>query len=61
MYMFADNQRISHRQMGRQMILSLLVPILLCLPGTHHILVAKGLLGILINYVFYYLFCFLFF
>ena len=52
--MFADNQRISHRQMGRQMILSLLVPILLCLPGTHHILGANGLLGILINFVVYY-------
>ncbi|MCI8814914.1 MAG: GerAB/ArcD/ProY family transporter [Lachnospiraceae bacterium] len=52
--MFADNQRISHRQMGRQMILSLLVPILLCLPGTHHILGANGLLGILVNFVLYY-------
>lgn len=54
MYMFADNQRISHRQMSRQMILSLIVPILLCLPGTHHVLGADGLLGILINFVVYY-------
>lgn len=52
--MFADNQRISHRQMGRQMILSLIVPILLCLPGTHHILGANGLIGILANFVLYY-------
>ncbi len=54
MQMFADNQRISHRQMSRQMILSLLVPILLCLPGTHHVLGANGLLGILINLVVYF-------
>lgn len=54
MRMFADNQRISHRQMSRQMILSLIVPILLCLPGTHHILGANGLIGILVNFVIYY-------
>ena len=52
--MFADNHRISHRQMIRQLILSLAVPILLCLPGTHHILGANGLLGILVNFIIYY-------
>lgn len=52
--MFADNQRISHRQMIRQMILSLAVPVLLCLPGNHHILGANGLLGILVNFAIYY-------
>lgn len=52
--MFADNQRISHRQLIRQLILSLGVPILLCLPGSHHILGANGVLGILVNFVIYY-------
>ncbi len=52
--MFADNQRVSHRQMIRQMILSLVVPLLLCLPGAHHVLGANGLLGILVNFILYY-------
>lgn len=51
--MFANNQKISHRQVLRQMVLSLAAPILLCLPGTHHILGANGLLGILVNLAIY--------
>lgn len=40
--------------MIRQLILSLIVPFLLCLPGNGHVLGANGLLGILVNFILYY-------
>ena len=34
---FAENNRISHRQLYRQMILTFLAPFLVCLPGKNGI------------------------
>lgn len=42
---FAENNRISHRQLYRQMILTFLAPFLLCLFGEKRILGPMGILG----------------
>ena len=39
---FAENNRISHRQLYRQMILTFLAPFLICLPGKNGI---QGMTG----------------
>lgn len=44
---FAENNRISHRQLYRQIILTFLVPFLVCIPGENGIQGKTGLLGIL--------------
>ena len=43
---FAENNRISHRQLYRQMILAFLAPFLLCLPGKEGLLGKSGIVGI---------------
>ena len=43
---FAENNRISHRQLYRQMVLAFLAPFLLCLPGEWRILGKPGIVGI---------------
>ena len=43
---FAENNRISHRQLYRQMILAFLAPFLLCLPGEEGLLGKSGIVGI---------------
>ena len=45
---FAENNRISHRQLFRQMILSLLAPFLLCMFGQRGINGVNGLPGTII-------------
>lgn len=42
---FAENGRISHRQLYRQMVLAFLAPLLLCLPGAFGIRGISGILG----------------
>lgn len=44
---FAENNRISHRQLYRQMILAFVAPFLLCLPGTGGINGRNGMAGTL--------------
>lgn len=43
--MFAENNRISHRQLTRQMILSLISPFLLCLTGQSWVRGINGVIG----------------
>lgn len=43
---FAENNRISHRQLYRQMILAFLAPFLLCLPGKEGLLGKSGIAGV---------------
>ena len=43
---FAENNRISHRQLYRQMILGLLAPFLLCIPGRNGMNGLSAVLGI---------------
>ena len=43
---FAENNRISHRQLYRQMVLAFLAPFLLCLLGNGRVLGISGILGI---------------
>ena len=57
---YADNNRISHRQLYRQMVLAFLAPMLLCLPGRDQILGAAGVIrnnvsagAFLILYIFF--------
>lgn len=45
---FAENNRISHRQLYRQMILTFLAPFLVCLPGKNGIQGMNGLWGIVL-------------
>ncbi|MGI6070196.1 MAG: GerAB/ArcD/ProY family transporter [Blautia sp.] len=45
---YADNNRISHRQLYRQMVLALIAPFLLCAIGWQEIFGADGVLGILL-------------
>ena len=52
---FAENNRISHRQLYRQMILGLLAPFLLCIPGRNGMNGLSAVLGIVAAMVF---FCF---
>ena len=52
---FAENNRISHRQLYRQMILGLLAPFLLCIPGRDGMNGLSAVLGIVAAMVF---FCF---
>ena len=44
--MFAENDRISHRQLFRQIVLSLVAPFLLCLAGWREMRGINGLAGI---------------
>ncbi len=44
--MFAENDRISHRQLMRQIVLSLAAPFLLCLAGWQDVKGINGLVGI---------------
>lgn len=44
---YAENNRITHRQLRRQIVLAYLAPLLLCLPGRGRLLGIPGLLGIL--------------
>lgn len=44
---FAENNRISHRQLYRQMILTFLAPFLICLPGENGIQGMTGIAGVL--------------
>ena len=50
---FAENNRISHRQLYRQMILGLLAPFLLCIPGRDGMNGLSAVLGIVAAMVFY--------
>lgn len=50
--MFGDNDRISHRQLMRQIILSLLAPFLLCLAGWKDLRGSSGVAGVLAAVVF---------
>lgn len=43
---FAENNRISHRQLYRQIILTFLVPFLICLPGKNGIQGMSGIAGV---------------
>ena len=43
---FAENNRISHRQLYRQMILAFLAPFLLCLPGEGQVMGKSGIIGV---------------
>lgn len=55
---YADNNRISHRQLYRQMVLAFLAPTLLCLPGRGQILGAAGIIGTMLAGVFMILYSF---
>lgn len=55
---YADNNRISHRQLYRQMVLAFLAPTLLCLPGRGQILGAAGIIGTMLAGVFLILYSF---
>lgn len=44
---YADNNRISHRQLYRQLVLALIAPFLLCAIGWRGLLGADGVMGIL--------------
>ena len=44
---FTENNRISHRQLYRQMALTFLAPFLLCLPGEGALAGREGVVGIL--------------
>lgn len=46
--MFAENDRISHRQLFRQIVMSLAAPFLLCLAGFREMKGVNGLVGIAI-------------
>lgn len=46
--MFAENDRISHRQLFRQIVMSLMAPFLLCLAGWREVRGINGLVGIVI-------------
>lgn len=43
---YAENNRISHRQLYRQMVLAFLAPALLLLPGEGRLLGKPGILGV---------------
>lgn len=43
---FAENNRISHRQLYRQMVLTFLAPFLLCLPGENRLTGISGIVGV---------------
>lgn len=45
---FAENNRISHRQLYRQMILTFLAPFLVCLPGKNGIQGMNGFWGVVL-------------
>ncbi len=46
---FAENNRISHRQFYRQMVLTFLAPFLLCLLGRDKILGLPGIMGVILG------------
>ena len=43
---FAENNRISHRQLYRQMVLAFLAPFHLCLPGENRVTGISGIVGV---------------
>ena len=45
---FAENNRISHRQLYRQLCMAFLAPFLLCLPGRDRLLNGNGLAGLVL-------------
>ena len=45
---FAENNRISHRQLYRQIILTFLAPFLICFPGKNGIQGRTGIVGVLV-------------
>ncbi len=49
---YVDNNRISHRQLYRQMVLAFLAPVLLCLPGKGQTLGTAGIVGTIAAAVF---------
>lgn len=55
---YVDNNRISHRQLYRQMVLAFLAPVLLCLPGEGRILGKTGIAGTAAAAVFLILYSF---
>ena len=55
---YADNNRISHRQLYRQMVLAFLASMLLCLPGRDQILGAAGIIGTMLAGAFLILYIF---
>lgn len=56
---YAENNRISHRQLYRQIILSVLAPFLLCIPEREGLLGLSGVIGIAIAILFLLLYVFL--
>ena len=44
---YAENNRISHRQLYRQIILSFLAPLLICIPGNDGEQGLSGAVGIM--------------
>lgn len=55
---YVENNRISHRQLFRQIILSVLAPLLLCIPGRKGVQGLSGALGIMIAVIFLMLYIF---
>lgn len=55
---FAENNRISHRQLYRQIVLTFLAPFLICFPGKNGIQGRAGLAGILLAAVLLVLYVF---
>lgn len=56
---YAENNRISHRQLYRQIILSVLAPFLLCIPERERLSGLSGVTGIAIAVLFLLLYVFL--
>lgn len=48
---FAENNRISHRQLYRQMVLTFLAPFMLCLFGRDRILGPSGIVGVAVGII----------
>ena len=49
---YAENNRISHRQLYRQILLTFLAPFLLCLNGKGGLLGLSGAMGIVLAVIF---------
>lgn len=56
---YAENNRISHRQLYRQIILSVLAPFLLCIPGRKGLSGLSGVIGIVVAVLILLLYVFL--
>ena len=55
---YAENNRISHRQLYRQILLTFLAPFLLCLNGKGGLLGLSGVMGIILAVIFLLLYSF---